>query len=180
MNRKVLAAGAAAVVPLLAVLLANIKRDPSSVRSPLVGRAAPEFRLVPVGGGAPVTLASLRGQPVVMNFWATYCVPCLEEHELLQDAARATAGRVQFLGVVYDDKEEDVRVFLRRHGGSSYPSLLDVNGGTAIAYGVAGVPETYFIDPQGRIAFKQTGALDEATLRASLDKIVPAQVSEAR
>jgi len=178
-NRKVLVAGAAVVLPLLGVLLANIRRDPSSVRSPLVGRSAPEFRLPPVGGGAPVTLAGLRGKPVVMNFWATYCVPCLQEHELLQETARDTAGKVQFLGVVYDDEEDKVRAFLVREG-ATYPALLDRDGRTAIAYGVAGVPETYFIDPQGRIAYKHVGPLDEATMRASLERIAPPQTSEAR
>jgi cytochrome c biogenesis protein CcmG, thiol:disulfide interchange protein DsbE len=178
-NRKVLLAGAAVVLPLLIVLLANIRRDPSSIRSPLVGRPAPEFRLVPLGGGAPVTLASLRGRPLVVNFWATWCMPCLQEHEVLQRAARATAGQVQFLGVVYEDEEDRVREFLRRRGGA-YPSLLDTSGGAAIAYGVAGVPETYFIDAGGRIVAKLSQPLDEETMRVNLEKIAPARVSEAR
>jgi len=178
-NRKVLLAGALVVLPLLGVLLANIRRDPTSVRSPLVGRAAPEFTLAPVGGGAPVTLASLRGKPIVINFWATYCVPCLQEHALLQAVARATAGRVTFLGVVYDDEESKVRAFMAEEG-ASYPVLIDHGGRTAIAFGVAGVPETFFIDAQGRILYKHSAALDEETMRASLHKIAPALMSEAR
>jgi len=178
-NRKVLVVGAAVVLPLLGVLLANIRRDPSTVRSPLVGRAAPPFRLSPVGGGPPVTLDSLRGRPVVINFWATWCGPCIQEHEVLQQAARATAGRVQFLGIVYEDEEERVREFLLARGGA-YPAILDRDGGTAIAYGVAGVPETYFIDATGRVAFKYGLPLDEVTMREGLRRIAPDQMTEAR
>ncbi len=71
-NRKVLVAGLAIALPLLAVLVANLGRDPHSVRSPLVGRPAPAFSLARVGGGSPVALDSLRGKPVVINFWATW------------------------------------------------------------------------------------------------------------
>ena len=181
MNRKVLLIGLAAVLPLVGVLLANIKRDPdpSLQRSPLVGRPAPPFNLMPVGGGPAVSLEGLRGRPVVVNFWATWCGPCLQEHEVLQQAARAHSPQVQFLGVVYDDEEERVRAFLSQVG-AAYPSLLDVNGRTAIAYGVYGVPETYFIDAQGKVVHKYTRPLDEARMAEFLNRIAPRAVTENR
>jgi cytochrome c biogenesis protein CcmG/thiol:disulfide interchange protein DsbE len=163
-NRKVLAGGLAVAVPLLAVLVLNLGRDPHSVRSPLIGRPAPGFSLAPVGGGPPVTLESLRGRPVVVNFWATWCVPCFEEHAALTSAARAL-GDVQFLGIVYEDEEPRTQAFLKERG-SSYPSLLDPDGRTAIAYGVFGVPETFFIDPRGRLIDKHVGPLDGQTIAA--------------
>jgi cytochrome c biogenesis protein CcmG/thiol:disulfide interchange protein DsbE len=165
-NRKVLLAGLAVVLPLIAVLVANLGRDPHSVRSPLIGRAAPPFSLAPVGGGAPVSLQSLRGRPVVVNFWATWCVPCFEEHAALTAAAR-TFGNAQFLGIVYEDDERQTQAFLAERG-SSYPSLFDSDGRTAIAYGVFGVPETFFIDKDGRIVEKYVGPLDRATIATLL------------
>jgi cytochrome c biogenesis protein CcmG/thiol:disulfide interchange protein DsbE len=180
-NRKVLLIGLAVVLPLVGVLLANIGRDPnpSLQRSPMLGRVAPPFSLMPVGGGPAISLEGLRGKPVVVNFWATWCGPCAQEHEVLQSAARAYAGRVQFLGVVYDDEEDRVNAFLSRFG-TAYPSLLDVNGRTAIAYGVYGVPETYFIDAQGRIAQKYSFPLDESTMAEYLGQIAPAAAAESR
>jgi cytochrome c biogenesis protein CcmG/thiol:disulfide interchange protein DsbE len=161
-NRKVLVAGLAIVLPLLAVLVANLGRDPHSVRSPLVGRPAPAFSLTPVGGGNPVALDSLRGKPVVINFWATWCVPCFQEHPALTEAARSLRD-VQFLGIVYEDEEALTGEFLRQRG-SAYPTLMDKDGKAAIAYGVFGVPETFFIGADGRIVEKYVGPLDRGTI----------------
>jgi len=169
MNRKVLIAGLVLVAPLVAVLLIGLGRDPRVVRSPLVGREAPPFALRPVGGGAPVSLASLRGKPVVVNFWATWCVPCIEEHGVLGSGARSWEGRAHFLGVVYQDEENSIADFLRRQG-SAYPTLVDEGGKTAIAFGVYGVPETFFISPDGVVVEKSMGPLDAAALSANLQK----------
>ena len=181
MNRKVLWSGLALVVPLVGVLAANINRDPnpSLQRSPLVGKPAPAFSLMPVGGGAPVSLESLRGKPVVLNFWASWCVPCYQEHGALLRAARAHGSQVQFLGVVYEDEEDRIRGFLSEQG-MAYPSLLDLQGRTAIAYGVYGVPETYFIDANGQVVDKYTGPLDDQLMNARLGLIAPRAVTEAR
>jgi len=163
MNHKVLIGGLVLALSLVGLLFANLGRDPHAVTSPLVGRAAPAFRLKPVGGGPPVDLAQLRGRPVIVNFWATWCVPCFEEHPVLVQAARDLGSSVQILGIVYEDEEERVDGFLRQHG-QAYPSLLDLESKTAIAYGVHGVPETYFIDGKGRIVAKKEGPLTPETL----------------
>ena len=163
-NGKVLFAGAAVAVPLLAVLLLNLGRDPHTVRSPLVGHLAPHFSLAPAGGGAQVDLASLRGSPVILNFWATWCVPCIAEHEALAAAARK-APEVRFLGLLYEDEESRAEAFLAQRG-RAYPTLIDPQGRTAIAYGVAGVPETFAIDAQGGIVEKRAGPVDAQVLEA--------------
>ena len=169
MNRRVLVVGLLVVVPLLGVLLLNIGRDPHAFNSPMIGRPAPAFTLRAVGTGAPTSLASLRGRPVVINFWATWCVPCFEEHAVLVAAAREAGDGVQFLGVIYEDEEGQVGDFLTRQG-KAYPSLMDDDGKTAMSYGVYGVPETFFVDAQGRIAAKYTGPLSPDTLAENLAK----------
>jgi cytochrome c biogenesis protein CcmG/thiol:disulfide interchange protein DsbE len=166
-NRKVLLAGLAVVVPLIVLLVMNLGRNPHVIDSPLIDRAAPPFTLVPVGGGDPVSLSDLSGQPVVLNFWATWCVPCYQEHPVLVAAARSLGREVHFLGVVYQDEESNVREWLRRQG-SAYPTLMDPDSRTAIAYGIFGVPETYFISSGGRIVAKHMGPLDGETLMAHL------------
>jgi cytochrome c biogenesis protein CcmG/thiol:disulfide interchange protein DsbE len=151
---------------------------PVAAQSYPPGTPAPALKLPALDGGQ-VDLTALRGRPVVVNFWASWCVPCYQEHPVLLRAARAHGARVQFLGVVYDDEEARIRDFLSQVG-TAYPSLLDVNGRTAIAYGVYGVPETYFIDAQGQIVHKYTGPLDDATMRDGLDRIAPRAAAEAR
>lgn len=164
-HKGVLIAGLVIVLPLLILFAASFGNDPHAVRSPLVGREAPPFTLSPVDGSAPVSLASLRGKPVVLNFWATWCEPCKREHGVLHQGARAFGDQVQFIGVVYEDEKPKIEAFLERYG-SGYPALLDDGGKTAIAYGITGVPETFFIDASGKVVSKYNGPLDPQDLRA--------------
>ena len=169
MNRKVLIVGCAVTLPLIGLLLLGLGRDPKQIDSPLIGQRAPTFRLTPVGGGEEVTLESLRGKVVVLNFWATWCVPCYEEHPVLVEAARRTSGDPVFVGIVYEDDEAKVSAFLAKQGGS-YPSLMDDNGKTAIAYGVYGVPESFFLSPDGKISSKYVGPLTPRLLQGFVQK----------
>jgi cytochrome c biogenesis protein CcmG, thiol:disulfide interchange protein DsbE len=157
-NRKVLVAGLVVTLPLVGLMLMSLGRDPHRMDSPLVGRRAPPFALRPIGGGEPVTLASLRGKTVVVNFWASWCLPCVDEHPVLIAAPQRYGSDVVFLGIVYEDEEPNVQRFLREHG-AAYTSLMDEGGKVSIAYGVYGVPETYFIGPDGTIVNKYVGPL---------------------
>ena len=163
MNRKILAVGLSIVVPLLVILAVGLEHDPHQIDSPLIGKSAPEFALPPVDGGPPIDLISLRGRPVVLNFWATWCQPCFVEHATLVAGARELSGQAHFLGIVYDDEPANVRAYLQQQG-SSYPSLEDEGGQVAMAFGVYGVPETFFIDAQGTITAKHVGPLDSKLL----------------
>ncbi len=165
MNKGVLAVGLAVTVPLIGLLLLNIDRDPTSISSPLINKPAPDVRLLDLSGGS-VQLSSLRGRPAVVNFWATWCIPCIQEHASLTAGARANPD-VSFLGVVYEDTAENARGFLAQRG-SAYPSYSDDDGQASIAFGVYGVPETFFIDSKGMIVEKYVGPLDSDTLRQKL------------
>ncbi|MFZ5482181.1 MAG: cytochrome c-type biogenesis protein CcmH [Myxococcota bacterium] len=165
----VLAVGLAIVLPLVAVLANGFRFDPRAIDSPLVEKAAPDFALTSIDG-QPFKLSDLRGKPVVVNFWATWCVPCQQEHALLLAAAKKWGDRATFLGVVYQDTPEKIRGWLDRHG-EGYPTLVDEGSKVAIAYGVYGVPETYVIDAGGVIRHKFVGPVDTPTLDGWMRKL---------
>lgn len=169
MNRTVLIVGAIIAGALIAVLFAGLGKDPAAIASPLVGRPAPGFALREVGTGNTIDLTQFRGKPVVLNFWATWCVPCWDEHPVLVANARRMQPGVQFVGVVFQDTEQKILGFLNQRG-SSYPTLVDDRGKTAIAYGVGGVPETFFLDRSGTIVAKYTGPMSSDDIRVNLEK----------
>jgi cytochrome c biogenesis protein CcmG/thiol:disulfide interchange protein DsbE len=167
-NRTVLIIGLIIVAAIVVVLFAGLGKDPQHIDSPLVGHPAPPFALKAVGTGETIDLESLRGKPVIVNFWATWCVPCYEEHPTLVANAR-NLPNVQFIGVVFNDEESKILHFLAERG-TAYPTLLDANGKTAIAYGVGGVPETYFINAAGTIVAKYEGPMSTEILQANVAK----------
>jgi len=171
MNWKVLGAGLLIVVPLVAVLAAGFGRDPKLRSEALVGHEAPSFDLEQVDGGR-FDLEAYRGHPVVVNFWSTWCQPCKIEHPVLLEAAMnyRSAG-VRFVAVVYQDEPAKVRQYLKQRG-SAWPTLLDPGNRTAIAYGVAGVPETFFVDKEGTIVHKISGPVSRAAMAQTLESLL--------
>ncbi len=115
---------------------------------------APDFSLG-LFDGSTFTLSDTlaNGKPVVVNFWASWCGPCADEAAVLQDAARRTGSRVAFVGVNVQDIDADAQAFLRKYG-VSYPNGSTNAGPISIQYGMRGVPETYFIAPDGRLIRK--------------------------
>lgn len=149
----------AAVVGLLAV---GFRYDPRTLDATVMhNQIAPTFRLQSIDGTS-VDLQTLRGRPVVINFWSTWCIPCKQEHPVLLWAAQ-NYPEVTFLGIVYQDDPEPIRRYLNRYG-SGYAHLLDPDSRTAIDYGVTGVPETFFIASNGTIVHKTNGVLTQALL----------------
>ncbi len=169
---KVLALGALFLVPLLVVLGWGFLMDPHEMPSPLVEKQAPGFDLARYDTSERIALADLAGKPVVLNFWATWCVSCRYEHPLLVQAEKIYGDRVQFVGIAYQDKSAEIEAWLEKHGGSTYPTVVDVGGKTSIAYGIYAVPETFFISSDGVIQYKQTGAIDGPTLKRELDRLL--------
>lgn len=171
MNRTVLFIGLFIAAALIAILFAGLGKDPQALQPQLIGKPAPPFALREVGTGQTIDLTQFRGRPVVLNFWATWCGPCYEEHPTLVANARAMQPNVQFLGVVFQDTEEKIRKFLNERG-NAYPTVVDDEGKTAIAYGVAGVPETFFLDKNGTIVAKYVGPLDSDRLQGFVQKAI--------
>ena len=169
MNRTVLVIGSLFAAALVVVLFAGLGKDPQAIVSPLIGHPAPPFTLREVGSGRTISLDQLKGRPVVLNFWATWCAPCYEEHPTLVASARTLQPNVQFLGVVFQDSEERIQKFLDQRG-RAYPTVVDDAGKTAIVYGIGGVPETFFLDASGTIVAKYAGPLNEDELQANLAK----------
>lgn len=156
--------------PLLVVLALGFGHDPHAVPSMFEHRPAPDFALRALDGNV-TRLEALRGKPVVLNFWATWCFPCQAEHTLLQQAAAHYGDRVQFLGLIYQDDAERMRKHLAGRS-NLYPQLEDPGSVTAIDYGVGGVPETFIIDAAGLVAYKQSGVLTPGLLFGTLDRLL--------
>ena len=152
---------------LLFVLAKGFGRDPHEVPFQLRGKPAPDFTLKRLDTGAPVKLSDLKGKPIVLNFWASWCGPCKMEHPVVSMAARRYGQEFQFFGVVFEDTEENARVFAGTPD-PSFPQLVDERSRMAVDYGVTGVPETYFIDAQGIIRDKVAYPIDPRTMAEKL------------
>ncbi|MGH2556451.1 MAG: TlpA family protein disulfide reductase [Actinomycetota bacterium] len=161
-------------VGLVTLLLSfGLSRDPAIIRSPLIGRQAPEFALRTLDGSRSVRLSDLRGQVVVVNFWASWCAPCRIEHPDLAGAWKRYRDRgLVLIGVAFQDRPSESRAYLARLGGD-WPQLADPSSRTALAYGVYGVPETYVIGPDGRVAFKHIGPVDYGRLSQEITTLLP-------
>jgi cytochrome c biogenesis protein CcmG/thiol:disulfide interchange protein DsbE len=161
-----------AAVPVLAVLAYGFRTDPRAIPSPLVGRPATAFALQSYEGKA-VSLESLRGQVILLNFWASWCFPaCYEEAPLLESTWRQYKERgLVVLGVDIQDTEAAAGRFIQQFG-LSFPNAPDPKGKVSIDYGVYGVPETFVIDRRGRIREKQVGALTEEWVRAKVEPLL--------
>jgi cytochrome c biogenesis protein CcmG/thiol:disulfide interchange protein DsbE len=141
----------AAVAGLLGLLIWRLTHQ---TKAPKIGARAPVFSLRRIDSSGTVDLASLRGKAVVLNVWASWCVPCKGEASMLESAWRQYRKQgVVFVGVDWHDVSGDARTFLARHG-VTYPTVLDRSGSVADRYGISAVPETYFINRQGRLVGK--------------------------
>ena len=148
-----------ALVGLLAVFALNINRDPSLVQSVLINKPAPSFTL-PAVAGLPVPgfdSARLRGQVSVVNVFASWCIPCRDEHPVLEALKQETG--VLLLGINQKDAPDNAAAFLAQLGNPYDAVGADADGRASIDWGVYGVPETFIVDAKGVIRFKHTGPL---------------------
>jgi cytochrome c biogenesis protein CcmG/thiol:disulfide interchange protein DsbE len=157
--------------------------DPSRIPSALIGRPAPAVDLPPMEGlerdGKPIpglSAADFRGNVTVVNVWASWCIPCRDEAPFLLELASDT--RIRLIGINYKDQPDNARRFLNRYGNPFLASGVDQNGRAAIEWGVYGVPETFLIGRDGRIAYKLVGPLGaqnfEREMKPAIEKALAA------
>jgi cytochrome c biogenesis protein CcmG, thiol:disulfide interchange protein DsbE len=143
---------------------------------PLVGHSAPLFTLAalrPQPGKSMISLNDYKGKSIVLNVWASWCVPCNQEAPILESAwknAVAQGHNVVFLGIDFQDSSGDALAFMHKYS-ISYPNVLDADGSVSINYGVTGVPETLFINQQGTIVSREPLQLTAQALQSNLQLI---------
>lgn len=160
--------GGLAVVALALILTGVPSGGPSGVPA---GRRAPEFRLNRLDDpNRAVSLADFRGRPLVLNFWASWCVPCRKEMPAFESVSSELKGRVEFLGV----NEQDTRpgaLDLVAKTGVRYPSVVDPGGTLMSAYGFRGLPNTAFVSPDGEVLEVHFGEINATDLRAAIQRL---------
>jgi cytochrome c biogenesis protein CcmG/thiol:disulfide interchange protein DsbE len=172
MNWKRSLIGLAIALPIIALLVNGLRQNPRALPSTMPGKDAPTFALPMLEADDTIRLADHRGEVVVLNFWASWCLPCRVEHPDLLQAARLYQARgVRFYGLLYNDIPRNALAWLDELG-SVYPSLLDDGTRTAIDYGVTAVPETFVIDRSGKVRFKKVGPVELAELRQVIEPIL--------
>ncbi len=165
---KWLLGGAVVALPLL--LAVGLTRDPSYIPSMVVDHPVPAFELEPLAGSGTVSSQALAGKPYVVNFWASWCVSCREEHPVLIELGQRAAGSGAFtmVGVNYRDDRQAAAGYLQRHGEFPYPSGVDERGRLGIDFGVYGMPETFFVDAEGVVRARHVGPLTHEAIATDL------------
>jgi cytochrome c biogenesis protein CcmG, thiol:disulfide interchange protein DsbE len=179
MTRVLKLSGQAVALAMVAGLLALLVwRLTHESHAPKIGGPAPAFSLKRLDGGGTVGLASLRGKPIVLNFWASWCPPCKAEAAALETAYRQYKRQgVVFLGIDYHDVSSDARRFLSHHG-VTYATLEDGSGMVGDRYGLFAVPETFFVDRHGRlVGFHIKGPITDSKLAAEFKRGIEAALN---
>ena len=169
------AAAVAAVAALLALLVWKLAQGGSDIPAAVKeGRAvaAPSFTLPRLDKEGSLSLAELRGRPVIVNFWASWCGPCKDEAPALEEVWQRHRGDgLVLVGIDYDDLRSDARRFARRYG-MTYPIVYDRDKEAVRAYGLTGLPETFFIDRRGRVVGQIIGNVNSDRTRERFDALV--------
>jgi cytochrome c biogenesis protein CcmG/thiol:disulfide interchange protein DsbE len=161
----------ALAVGLVALLLALLvwKLAKGSGKEAAIGKSAPNFTLKRIDEPGTLQLASLRGKVVVLNFWASWCYPCKQEAPALAAAAKRWPGKVVVLGVDVNDFAGDARKFARKYG-LSYPLVHDNHNVTSPKYGISLLPETFFIDRNGKVIVHVPGQVKPSEIQDGVEQ----------
>jgi len=166
----------AIIGPILALLAFGFTRDARYITSPLIAQPAAPFTITLFDGGK-LALEDLRGKAVFLNFWASWCPPCRAEARDLEAAWRKVKDQnMVFVGVALQDTDGNSMEFLKEFD-VTYPNGKDESGKIAVDYGTWGIPESFFIDPQGRITYKHVGGIRAALVIAKLEEAAKGIVS---
>jgi cytochrome c biogenesis protein CcmG, thiol:disulfide interchange protein DsbE len=165
-------------IALVALILSQLLTPaPHSASDPLVNQPAPNFSLAllrPENGKSALLLSNFKGKAVVLNFWASWCDPCKEEAPLLEKSWKQmqTQGKdVAFVGIDYQDSSSNSLNFLQQNH-ITYPIVVDMDGSVATKYGLTGLPQTFFIDRNGKVLRREAGELTSQLLASGLQMIM--------
>ncbi len=169
------------IAGLTALFIFGFSVNPKVVKSPLVGKKAPAFSVRELNTGEPLSLASLKGTPFLLNFWGSWCPSCRDEAPILEAAHRKwgqDAERFRVIGIAFNDTPEAARAFAKRFGKTYYLALDDEQGTITLNWGLYGAPETFFVDHEGVIRHKKVGAITWEEVEENVTALL--QAAEAR
>jgi len=150
------------ILGFIALLAFGFSTDPKKVPSPLLGRPAPDFEVTALNSSQKIRLSKLKGKFVLLNFWASWCQECILEANVLETFHKkygSETGQIQVIGIAIQDTPEKAKAFANRFGKTYFLGIDDSAGNIAMDYGIYGVPETYFINLDGKIIFKHIGGV---------------------
>lgn len=167
-----------AIGGLAAIFAFGFTTNPKLVPSPLVGRPAPAFEVQQINGGGKVSLTELRGTPFILNFWASWCVACRDEARVLQQAYLTydrDQKKIRVIGIAVQDTQTLALSFARQFGKTYFLALDNPAGDIGLNYGLYGVPETFFVDANGVIQYKQIGPVTPEVIAAQVARLTAAK-----
>lgn len=160
-----------AFVVLVALLWVGLGINPREVPSPFIGKPAPAFELPRLyAEGESISEKDMLGKVWVLNVWASWCVSCRAEHEVVSRFAKR--DQVEFIGLNYKDESPDAKAWLKQFGNPYAVVAVDLDGRTGIDWGVYGVPESFVVDKKGIIRHKFTGPIDEVSVTETLRPLI--------
>ncbi len=158
----------------IALLAYGFTTDPKNVPSPWIGKAAPEFTVTHLDGQQKLSLSDLRGKPVVLNFWGSWCPSCRDEAHVLEAFYQnysVQQDQVHVIGIAFQDTIEKAQAFAQRFRKTYFLALDSPSGDITLDYGIYGAPETFFIDKAGIIQHKHVGAVTPQILEEQFSKL---------
>ncbi len=183
MNKKILFIPLILFLALVAVFVTQLSRnadgdDPTKLESVLIGKTVPEFRLEDLAEPGKLYDQSIfRGEPLLLNVWATWCPTCYAEHQYLNELA---SQDVKIIGLNYKDQRDKAVQWLNELGNPYLISLFDGNGMLGLDLGVYGAPETFIIDANGQIRYRHVGDVNEKNWKETLEPLYQQLLKEAK
>jgi len=165
----------AVILGFIGLLAFGLTADPKHVPSPLVGRSAPDFTVTSLDGKSSLKLSDLKGTPVVLNFWGSWCLECRREAPVLEAFYQQydkQQNQVRVLGIAFQDTPERAKAFAQQFGKNYFLALDDEKGNIVLDYGLYGAPETFFIDAKGIIRYKHITSVTPQLLTEQLQAML--------
>ena len=159
------------VLGLIILLAFGFSTDPKKVPSPLIGKPAPDFQVDGLNREQKFSLSEFKGIPIVLNFWASWCLECRTEAVILENFFQkygVNNKQLVMIGIAIQDSPKNAKAFARHFGKTYLLGLDDDAGNIALDYGIYGVPETFFIDPDGKIFHKNIGMITKELMEHKL------------